>query len=65
MHGARPAVICPERLLGTPQQIIKIKRGGTGQTSGSGPLGWKLRPNAVHSRAMAEMAITYKKVKKL
>ena len=64
MHGARPAVICPERLIGTPGQIIKIRRGGTGQMSGSGPSGWKLRPNAAHSRAMAEMAMQYKKVKR-
>lgn len=64
MHGARPAVICPERLVGTDHQIIKIRRGGVGQTSGQGPSGWKLRPNAVHSRAMAEMAMTYKKVKR-
>ena len=64
MHGARPAVICPERLIGTENQIIKIRRGGSGQTSGSGPSGWKLKPNAVHCRAMAEMALQYKKVKK-
>jgi len=64
MHGARPAVKCPDRLIGTPGQIIKIKRGGTGQMSGNGPSGWKLRPNAVHCRAMAEMAKQYKKVKK-
>jgi hypothetical protein len=47
-------------LIGTPQQIIKIKRGGTGQMSGSGPSGKKLKPARVHARAMAEMAAKYR-----
>lgn len=31
MHGARPAVLCPKRLVGTPGQIIKQRRGGVGK----------------------------------
>ena len=59
MHGVRPTVRCPANLIGTPQQTIKIKRGGAGQTSGSGPSGWKKRPRAVLCRSLAEMARHY------
>lgn len=36
MHGARPAVRCPAKLIGTPGQVIKIKRGGKGLSNNSG-----------------------------
>lgn len=56
MHHVRGPKYCPQSLIGTPQQTIKIKRGGTGKTSGSGPSGYKLKPARVLSRSLAMMA---------
>lgn len=55
MHGVRPYKKCPENLIGTKQQIIKVKRGGPG-TSGHGASGWKLRQSKVLAKALAEQA---------
>jgi hypothetical protein len=63
----RPVKRCPPSLIGKPVPnstwtgpVILIKRGGTGQQSGSGPSGWKLRPAARLARSLAEMARPYK-----
>lgn len=52
----RSAVIAPRNIVGTPGQTIKIKRGGTGGTSGAGPTGRKTRPAALLARSLAERA---------
>jgi hypothetical protein len=56
MHGVRGPKYCPKNLIGTPFQTIKVRRGGPGRVSGSGPSGWKLRPAKVLARSLAEMA---------
>lgn len=37
----RSGVTCPNHLVGTPGQTIKLRRGGKGGTSGSAPQGRK------------------------
>jgi hypothetical protein len=59
MHGCRGPKYCPQSVIGTPQQTIKIRRGGMGKLSGSGPSGWKLRPARVLSKSLSEMASKY------
>lgn len=59
MHS-KPSVKCPASVIGTKGQIIKLKRGGKGGTSGSGPSGWKVRPAAVLQRSLADMAAAYR-----
>jgi hypothetical protein len=53
MHS-RPSVKCPAQLVGTPLQIVKLKRGGQGRISGSGPSGYKVNPAKLLSRSLAE-----------
>ena len=53
MHST-PSVPCPAKLIGTPQQNVKLKRGGTGRTSGSGPTGYKTNPAKLLSRSLAD-----------
>lgn len=60
MHGVKPAKKCPKNLIGTPLQIIKIKRGGTGKMSGSGPTGYKTKPARLLARSLADMARQYR-----
>lgn len=60
MHGARPAVFCKEKDIGTDRQTIWIKRGGTGK-SGAGPSGWKMKPSRILARALAEQARKYRR----
>lgn len=55
--------MCPPSHIGTPNQVIWIKRGGVGK-SGSGPTGYKTRPARVLARAMAELARRYAPKKK-
>ena len=57
---SKPTVKCPARLVGTPNQVIKIKRGGQGKISGSGPSGYKTRPARLLSRSLADMASQYR-----
>lgn len=59
----KAGVICPDNLVGTPGQIIKIRRGGPGK-SGAGPLGWKATPRKMLSKALADMARTYRAKRK-
>jgi hypothetical protein len=54
MRG-RGGLICPDNVVGTPGQTIKIRRGGPGK-SGAGPLGWKATPRKMLSKALADMA---------
>lgn len=63
MRG-RCGVICPNKIVGTPNQEIWVKRGGDGKTSGSGPSGWKTTPARLLARSMAEMAAKYRTRKK-
>jgi len=51
----RSAVMCPERMIGTPQQVIKLRRGGPGH-SGNGPSGYKMKPARVLARSLAALA---------
>lgn len=64
MHGVRPVVRCPDNKIGTPNQTIKIKRGGTGGSGNAGPVGWKTRPSVRLNRALADMAAQYRHRKK-
>lgn len=59
MRRARGPVWCPENLIGTPLQIIKIPRGGP-PSENKGPTGKKLKPARVWARVMAELGRTYK-----
>lgn len=59
MHS-KPSVKCPANIVGTPLQFVKLKRGGTGQMSGSGRSGWKTRPAAMLAHSLSEMARTYR-----
>jgi len=51
---SKPSVTCPAVLVGTPQQTVKIKRGGVGRQSGSGPSGYKTNPAYMLARALAD-----------
>lgn len=62
MH-ARGPLMCPPKLVGTPMQTIKIRRGGA-SSSGSGASGWKNRPSKVLARSLADMALKYRARKK-
>ncbi len=53
MHS-KPSVTCPAKLIGTPQQNVKLKRGGVGRQSGNGPSGYKTNPAKLLSRSLAE-----------
>lgn len=48
-------VFCPKKLIGTPLQIVWLKKWKNGSQN-SGPVGWKKKPAALFRRAMAERA---------
>jgi len=52
---AKGPVWCRPKDIGTPNQIIKRKRGGTGK-SNSGPTGWKNKPGRILAQAIAKSA---------
>lgn len=55
------SILCAAKDIGTERQIIRIKRGGKGGSSDSGPVGRKARPAAIRNRAFAELARKYTK----
>lgn len=54
MHARAPVYASRSQIASGQPLIIKVKRGGTGGNSGSGPTGYKATARAILSRNMAD-----------
>lgn len=56
MHARAPVFATPGMIRSGQPLVVKMKRGGTGRMSGSGPSGCKATPRALLARSMADRA---------